>query len=135
MSLSRATGRIKGARSWITDAPPRAQHLLLSTSMAIGTFNIPRSKPSSKVIKTLDAIDVAAKYFVYKLYDSTDGQPMQWAAVEGMDESRKTMARATELGWVILRPRTSDSGSPATGKAALTDEGRRLARRGRSNPD
>jgi hypothetical protein len=35
--------------------------------MAIGTFNIPRSKSASKVIKTLDAIDVAAKYFVYKL--------------------------------------------------------------------
>jgi hypothetical protein len=35
--------------------------------MAIGTFNIPRSKSAYKVIKTLDAIDVAAKYFVYKL--------------------------------------------------------------------
>jgi hypothetical protein len=29
--------------------------------MPIGTFNMPRSKPASKVIKTLDAIDVAAK--------------------------------------------------------------------------
>ena len=99
--------------------------------MAIGTFNIPRSKPASKVIKTLDAIDVAAKYFVYKLYDATGGQPMQWAALKGMDESRKTMARAVELGWVVLQPRTGDGGSPTIGNAALTDEGRRLARKGR----
>jgi hypothetical protein len=42
---------------------------LSSTSMAVGTFNMPRSKPTSKVIKTLDAIDVTARYFVYKLYD------------------------------------------------------------------
>jgi hypothetical protein len=35
--------------------------------MAIGTFNMPRSKPASKGIKPLDAIDVTAKYFVYKL--------------------------------------------------------------------
>ena len=120
-----------GAPSWITDAPPRAKHQLLSTSMTIGTFNIPRSKPASKAVKTLDAIDVAAKYFVYKLYDATDGQPLQWAALKGMDESRNTMARAAELGWVILQPRTGSGGSPTIGKAALTDEGRRLARKGR----
>jgi hypothetical protein len=99
--------------------------------MAIGTFDIPRSKPASKVIKTLDAIDVAAKYFVYKLYDATGGQPMQWAALKGVDESRKTMARVVELGWVILQPRTGDRGGPTIDKAALTDEGRRLARKRR----
>src|ERR1700716_3590672 len=97
-------------------------------NMAIGTFNIPRSKPASKGIKTLDAIDVAAKFFVYKLYDATDGQPMQWAVVDGMDESRKTMARAVERGWVILQ---EVSRKPLDLKAALTDEGRRLARKGR----
>jgi hypothetical protein len=71
---------------------------------------------------------VAAKYFVYKLYDATDGQPMQWAVVDGMDESRKTMARAVERGWVILQ---EVSRKPLDRKAALTDEGRRLARKGR----
>jgi hypothetical protein len=96
--------------------------------MPIGTFNMPRSKPASKVIKTLDAIDVAAKYFVYKLYDATGGQPMQWTALEGMDESRKTMVRAVELGWVVLQ---GLEGKPLDSKAALTDEGRRLARKGR----
>jgi hypothetical protein len=96
--------------------------------MAIGTFNIPRSNPASKAIKTLDAIDVAAKYFVYKLYDTTDGQLMQWATLRGMDETRATVMRAVERGWVVLR---DVKGKPLDRKAALTDEGRRLARRGR----
>jgi hypothetical protein len=37
--------------------------------MANRTFNIPKSK--GKSFKTIDAIDVAAKYFVYKLYERT----------------------------------------------------------------
>jgi len=28
-------------------------------------------------MNTLDAIDVAARYFVYKLYEATDGRQMQ----------------------------------------------------------
>jgi hypothetical protein len=117
---------LKETRSWITDAPPPAPHQLSSTSMAIGTFNIPRSKPSSKVIKTLDAIDVAAKYFVYKLYEATGRQPMQWAPLHGLGESRPTISRAVERGWVILQ---AVGGKPLDRKAALTDEGRRLARK------
>jgi hypothetical protein len=94
--------------------------------MAFGTFNMPRSNPASRVIKTVDAIDVAAKYFVYKLYDTTDGQPMQWETLRGMDETRATVSRAVERGWVILQDARS---KPLDLKAALTDEGRRLARK------
>ena len=96
--------------------------------MAIGTFNIPRSKPPSKVIKTLDAIDVAAKYFVYKLYEATRGQPMQWQVLRGMGESAATISRAVERGWVVLQEL---SRKPLDRKATLTDEGRRLARKRR----
>jgi hypothetical protein len=46
--------------------------------------------------KILDATEVAARHFVYKLYDTAEGQ--QWSAGR---------------------------------KEALTDEGRRLARKGR----
>jgi hypothetical protein len=46
--------------------------------MANRTFNIPRRKDPSKVTKILDAIDIAAKYFVYKLYDATRRDPIQW---------------------------------------------------------
>jgi hypothetical protein len=45
-----------------------------------------------------------------------------------MGELRATIARAVERGWVILE---GTSGKPPERKAALTDEGRRLARKGR----
>jgi hypothetical protein len=91
--------------------------------MANRTFNIPKSK--GKSFKTIDAIDVAARYFVYKLYDATDGQPMQWATLHGLGESAATISRAVERGWVVLQ---GVGVKPLDRKAALTDEGRRLAR-------
>ena len=99
---------------------------LSSTRMTIRTFIIPAAK--SKSFKTIGAIDVAARYLVYKLYEATDGQPMRWATMQGMGELRATVERAVERGWVILE---GTSGKLLERKAALTDEGRRLARRGR----
>jgi hypothetical protein len=96
--------------------------------MAIGTFYILTSKGRPKVVKTGDGTDVAARYFVYKLYETTGGQPMQWQVLHGMGESAATISRAVERGWVILQ---EVSRKPLERKAALTDEGRRLARRGR----
>ena len=55
--------------------------------MANRTFNIPKSK--GKSFKTIDAIDVAAKYFVYKLYEATDGRPMQWQLLLGLGSPRR----------------------------------------------
>jgi hypothetical protein len=57
---------------------------------------------------------------------------MRWATVRGLGELRATVERATveravERGWVILE---GTSGRPLERKAVLTDEGRRLARRG-----
>ena len=103
-----------------------------SMHMTSRTFIITAAK--GKSLKTIDAIDVAARYFVYKLYEATDGQPMQWATLRGMDESRATVARAIERGWVILQPRIAApgvGGKPLERKAALTGDGRRLARKGR----
>jgi len=93
--------------------------------MAIGTFNIRTINGQSKAAKTSDGTDVAARYFVYKLYEATDGQPMQWQVLLGMGESAATIARAVERGWVILQEL---SRKPLERKAALTGEGRRLAR-------
>ena len=76
----------------------------------------------------MDATEIAARYFVYKLYEATGGYPMQWAALYGIDESAATISRAVERGWVILQ---DVRGRPMDRKAALTDEGRRLARKGR----
>jgi hypothetical protein len=94
--------------------------------VVIGTFHIPKAK--SNAIKTREGTDVAARYFVYKLYEATNGQPKEWETVRGMDESRVTVTRAVERGWVVLQ---GTGGQAADRKAALTDEGRRLARKGR----
>ena len=95
--------------------------------MPTGTpFNAPIAKGRSRVIKIRDGTDVAARYFVYKLYEGTDGQPMQWTTVQGLGESASTISQAVERGWVVLQGE-----KPLERRAALTDEGRRLARRGR----
>ena len=52
--------------------------------MVIGTFHIPKAK--AKVVKARDGADVAARYFVYKLYEATGGYPMQSAALYGIGE-------------------------------------------------
>ena len=97
--------------------------------MDIVPFNAPVSaKGRIKVIKIRDGTEVAARYFVYKLYDTTGGQPMQRGVLHGMGESAATISRAVERGWVILQ---DVKGKPLDRKAALTDEGRRLARKGR----
>jgi hypothetical protein len=95
--------------------------------MVFPTFNATTTKRQSKVIKTRDGTDVAARYFVYKLYEATDRQPMQWQVLSGIGESAATISRAVERGWVILQ---DVRGRPLDRKAALTDEGRRLVRKG-----
>ena len=67
--------------------------------MTLTTFHFHSTPTGKPKVMTLNAIDVAARYFVYKLYEATDGQPMQWATLRGMDEPRATVARAIERGW------------------------------------
>jgi hypothetical protein len=93
--------------------------------MGSRTFIIPKGK---KTFKTASAIDVAARYFVYKLYEATDGRPMEWKLLSGLGESRETALWAVERGWVIIK---GVGGKPLDRSVALTDEGRRLARRAR----
>jgi hypothetical protein len=101
---------------------------LSSKTMPIGTFNIRTTKGQSKVAKTGDGADVAARYFVYKLYEATSGQPRQWQVLHGMRESAATISRAVERGWVVLQ---EVRGKPLERNAALSGDGRRLARKGR----
>jgi hypothetical protein len=70
--------------------------------------------------KILDATEVAAKLFVYKLYDTADGQ--RWSVLHGMGESAATISRAVERGWVILQ---EESRRPLERKvaAAARDQG------------
>ncbi len=65
--------------------------------MPIATpFNAPAAKGRPKAIKIRDGTDAAARYLVYKLYDATGGQPMQWHVLHGMGESAATISRAVE---------------------------------------
>jgi hypothetical protein len=96
--------------------------------MPLGTFNISTTKGRPKALKGGDGVDVAARYFVYKLYEATNGQPMQSQILLGMGESAATISRAVERRWVVLQ---EVNRKPLDRKAALTDEGRRLARKGR----
>jgi len=91
------------------------------------TFNIARTKATRRHARTVDATEIAARYFVYKLYEATGGYPMQWVGLYGIDESAATISRAVERGWVVLQ---GVGGKPLDRKAALTDDGRRLARNG-----
>jgi hypothetical protein len=101
---------------------------LSSTAWISRPFNAPAAKGRPKVIKIRDGTEVAERYFVYKLYEATGGQPMQWQVLLGMGESAVTISRAVERGWVILQ---EVSRKPLERKAVLTDEGRRVARRDR----
>ena len=78
-----------------------------------------RNKPS----KTIEAADVAARYFVYKLYDAAGGHPELWHPIRGF---RETVA--VERGWVVVRD--EGAGRVKQTCAVLTDQGRLLARKG-----
>jgi hypothetical protein len=97
--------------------------------MASKTFSPFASTAKPKVIRTRDALDVAARYFVYKLYDATRRDRIQWVPLKGIDESQTTIERAVELGWAVVQRRSGVSLRQS--EAALTEEGRRLARMGR----
>jgi len=87
---------------------------------------IPNStkKPTSK---TADALDIAARYLVYKLYVPGQAITGSWQLLSLLGEAAATVSRAVELGWVILR----DEGQGRTREryAALTDAGRQVARK------
>ena len=85
-------------------------------------------KTISGLLKTGDAIDVAARHFIYKLFEATNGQPMAYHPLRGLGGAPATVARAVERGWVIVRQ--EDGGKPREQSGSLTDAGRRLARTG-----
>jgi hypothetical protein len=55
--------------------------------MVIGTFHIPKGK--SKAVKAGKGIDVAARYFVYKLYEATDRQRCNGRSCMGWESQRR----------------------------------------------
>jgi hypothetical protein len=88
-------------------------------------FFIPTTK--TKPRRTGEAVDVAARYFVYELYDATSGHVGAWKALRDNGEVQATVARAVERGWAIVRD--DGKGRTKVRSASLTDEGRRMARK------
>jgi hypothetical protein len=82
-----------------------------------------RSKPQ----RTGEAIDVAARYFIYEVYDATSGHAGAWKVLRHNGDLQATVARAVERGWAIVRE--DGKGRTKVWSASLTDEGRRMARK------
>ena len=85
------------------------------------------SPTNVKPRRTGEAVDVAARYFVYELYDATSGQTGAWKALREKVRVQGTVELAVERGWVIVRD--DGKGRVRMRMASLTTEGRRLARR------
>ena len=83
------------------------------------------SPTKSSPRKTGDAVDVAARYFVYELYDATSGHVGAWAVLGERGSGQATVARAVERGWAIVQE--NGKGKNKVRSASLTDDGRRLA--------
>jgi hypothetical protein len=94
-------------------------------AVVIKPFVLPRR---NKPAKTSEALDVAARYLVYKLYDAARANPALWQSVPLLGETATTVSRAVDLGWVIIRDERT--GRLIERYAALTDPGRMVARKG-----
>ena len=83
----------------------------------------------SKPLRTAEAVDIAARHLVYKLFERTDGVQDAWHILSEIGEKQAAVARAIERGWVITRE--AGLGKKKLMSASLTSEGRLVARRGR----
>jgi hypothetical protein len=72
-----------------------------------------------------EAVDGAARYLLYKLFDATTGRSDAWQVLGNTEERLETVARAVERGWIIIRD--DRIGRIKVQSGLLTREGRRLA--------
>jgi hypothetical protein len=68
------------------------------------------SQHQEQPLKSGEALDVAARYLLYKLYDTQRGNGVLWQTVRALGEAAANVSRAVDLGWAAVR----DEG---TGKA------------------
>ena len=88
----------------------------------------PQVSDEGKPSRPTDRVDVAARYLVYKIFVAISGTPETSRPLRDIDEKIETLARAVERGWVVVLDHRREGG-PAVRLVALTDEGRRMARR------
>ena len=88
----------------------------------------PQVSGERKPRRPSEVVDIAARYLVYKIFDAISGTPETWRPLRDIDEKLEILARAVERGWVVVLDRQR-KGQPTVRAVALTDEGRRMARR------
>ena len=79
------------------------------------------SRQRKIVARTREAVDIAARHPVYKLFEATNGEPMAWQVLGLIGERRETVARAVERGWIVVRE-DGVNGRRKAQSAALTDQ-------------
>jgi hypothetical protein len=75
-----------------------------------------------------ESVDVAARYLVYNLFVAIGGTTETSRMLRDIDVRVEALARAMERGWIDVFERRCKSGAVVR-LVALTDEGRRMARR------
>jgi hypothetical protein len=88
----------------------------------------PQVSDKGKPKRPAEVADIAARYLVYKIFDAISGTPETWRPLRDIDEKVEILARAVERGWVVVLEHQQE-GRPTVRVVALTDEGRRMARR------
>jgi len=94
--------------------------------MTLRTYVIPKTAKKATA-KTADALDIAARYLVYKLYVPGRALTGAWHPLSTIGEAAATVGRAVERGWVTVRD--MGQGKAKERYATLTDEGRQVARK------
>jgi hypothetical protein len=85
-------------------------------------------RDEGKASRHADRVDLAARYLVYNLFIAISGTPETSQLLRDIDDKVETLARAVERGWVEVFDRRRKSGAVVR-LVALTDEGRRIARK------
>lgn len=85
-------------------------------------------RDEGKANRHADSVDLAARYLVYNLFIAISGTPETSQLLRDIDDKVETLARAVERGWVEVFDRRRKSGAVVR-LVALTDEGRRIARK------
>lgn len=77
-----------------------------------------------------EAVESAARFLLYKLYDATAGRSDAWQVLGNTEGWPETVARAVERGWIIIRD--DRIGRLKVKSGLLTGEGRRLVENSRT---
>ena len=112
---------------WHSGGPsaPTAPQVACPIAMSFTPYRAAPRK--SKPQRTAEALDVAARYFLYKLYDATNRQPGAWQVLGNMiGERKETVKRAVGRGRVVARDEAVGKGKGSSACLRNRDNGWRI---------